>query len=360
MSRALEAFAVYLMVCGAAILSVTAARARIAGQSGPAAPPPAQAAPVPALTPFIDTHVHFDGDTQTVLQAALQALPRQNAVKFFFMPPPDTFDTPNRQESDVLLPVVRRHPDRLAILAGGGTLNAIIQQAIRSGDTGPEVQGRFRERAEEIIRIGGIGFGEMTSEHFASATPYQTAPNDHPLFLLLADIAAQHDAPIVLHMEAAPEDMPTPPQFRAPNPPRIPANLASFQRLLAHNRRARIVWAHLGSDSLGHRNPALTRRLLQAHSNLFLEIKADPANPRSNYPLDANGKLKPDWLQLFLDFPDRFVVGSDQHYPESRATAQRWQAVVHLLNQLPADVRQKIGTENVARIYPLSLRRPAN
>jgi predicted TIM-barrel fold metal-dependent hydrolase len=303
--------------------------------------------------------VHFEGDAQTIGQATLRALSRQNAAKIFFMSPPDTFDTPNRLESDFLMPLVRQHPDKLAILAGGGTLNAMIQQSVKSGEAGPEVQRRFQGRAEEIIRIGGIGFGEMTSEHFAGGTPYQYAPNDHPLFLLLADISAQHDAPIVIHMEAAPDDMPTPPQFRAPNPPRIRANIASFERLLAHDRRARIVWAHLGSDSLGHRNPALTRRMLQAHPNLFLEIKADPLNHRSNYPLDANGRLKPDWRQLFIDFPDRFVVGSDQHYPEPRDPVQRWQAVVSVLNQLPADVRQKIGTENVARIYPLSVRRPA-
>ncbi len=41
------------------------------------------------------------------------------------------------------------------------------------------------------------------------------------------------------------------------------------------------------------------------------------------------------------------------------AAQQRWQTVVSLFNQLPADVHKKIGTENAARIYPLSVRRPA-
>jgi len=44
-------------------------------------------------------------------------------------------------------------------------------------------------------------------------------------------------------------------------------------------------------------------------------------------------------------------MGSDQHYPESSAPEQRWQELVLLFNQLPRDVRRKIGTENVARIY---------
>ena len=361
MNRALEYFAAAFVLCGAAILSVGAAHSLLADQpTSGLGQSPAQAAPVPALTPYIDTHVHFDGDAQGVVQAALQGLSRQNATKLFFMSPPDTFDTPNRLESDFLLPLLRQHPGKLAILAGGGTLNAMIQQSVKTGDSGPEVQRRFRERAEEIIRMGGIGFGEMTSEHFAGGTPYQYAPNDHPLFLLLADISAQHGAPIVIHLEAAPQDMPTPAGLRPPNPPRVRANLAPFERLLAHNRNARIVWAHLGSDSLGRRTPELTSRFLRANSNLFIEIKTDPLDPRSNYPLDANGRLKPDWRQLFVEFPERFLIGSDQHYPEPRATAQRWQTVVHLFNQLPADVRQKIGTENAARVYPLSVRRPPN
>ena len=101
----------------------------------------------------------------------------------------------------------------------------------------------------------------------------------------------------------------------------------------------------------------LNRRLLQAHPNLYMEIKVDPGAPGKNYPLGADGKIKPDWLKLITDFPDRFIIGSDQHYPESKAPEQRWQAAVLLFNQLPADVRKKIGTENVAHIYGNSVAR---
>jgi hypothetical protein len=361
MKRLLRYFAVASVLCGALIFSVGAARSLRADQPGTGeGETPAQAAPVPALTPYVDTHVHFEGDAQGVVRAALQTLGRQNAVKLFFISPPDTFDTPNRLESDYLLPLVRQHADKLAILAGGGTLNAMIQQAVKSGDSGPEVQQRFRGRAEEILRMGAVGFGEMTSEHFASETPYQYAPNDHPLFLLLADIAAERGAPIVIHMEAARQDMPTPALLGPPNPPRVRGNLAAFEQLLAHNRKTQIVWAHFGSDWLGQRTPALARSLLRANPNLFMEIKTDPLNPRSNYPLDANGKIKPDYLQLFVEFSDRFLIGSDQRYPEPEAAAQRWQTVISLFNQLPPGVRQKIGTENAARVYPLSVRPSAN
>jgi predicted TIM-barrel fold metal-dependent hydrolase len=81
-----------------------------------------------------------------------------------------------------------------------------------------------------------------------------------------------------------------------------------------------------------------------------MEIKTDPKNPGMSYPL-ADGKLKPEWRALFTEFADRFVLGSDQHYPETAEPVQRWQELVRLFNQLPPDVRRKIGTENVAKIY---------
>jgi predicted TIM-barrel fold metal-dependent hydrolase len=309
--------------------------------------------PVPALTPFVEEHAHFDEtDPAGSVRAALAAMGRENAAMMLFQISPDTFDHPGRYDTEIILDEVRKHPGKLAITGGGGSLNAIIIQSAATGDAGPAVQKKFKERADELLRKGVIGFGEMTSEHFNGVTPYQYAPVDHPLFLLLADIAAEHNMPIDLHMEAVPQDMALPAgQKSPPNPPRLHANIAAFERLLSHNPKARIIWAHLGSDFTGFRTVELDRRLLLAHPNLYMEIKADPVSPGLNYPLAADGKIKSEWLKLFTDFPDRFVIGSDQHYPEPKGEDRRWQEVILLFNQLPTDVRKKIGTENIAAIY---------
>jgi predicted TIM-barrel fold metal-dependent hydrolase len=309
-------------------------------------------APVPALTPYVEAHTHFEGaDPEGSVRSALAALPRQNAAMILFQMPPDTFDHPGHYDAEVVLAEAKKFPGKIAVLGGGGTLNAMIIQAAATGDAGPAVQRKLKERAEELLREGVVGFGEMTAEHYAGVTPYQYAPADHPLYLLLADIAAEHGVPIDLHMEAVPEDMPLPAGLKSPpNPPRLHANIAAFERLLAHNPKAKIVWAHAGADGTGFRTPALSRRLLRAHPNLYVEIKADPGSRGKNYPL-VDGKLQPEWLALFTEFPDRFIIGSDQHYPEPSGGEQRWQEVVRLLNQLPEPVRKKIGTENVAHIY---------
>ena len=309
----------------------------------------------PAMSPFVDVHTHPDpSDPERSVRAALEAMKLENAARIVFMPPPFTADDPGRYDAEILLPAVKVRADKLAVLGGGGSLNALIQQSAHSGDAGPEIQRKFKERAEELLRLGAVGFGELTAEHFQGATPYQSAPADHPLFLLLADIAAEHGVPIDLHMEAVPQTMPLPAPLKSPpNPPQLRANIAAFERLLAHNPHARIIWAHAGWDNTGHRTPALCRRLLQAHPNLYMDVKIDPLNPGKNSPLanGVTGAIKPEWLQLFRDFPDRFVVGTDQHYPEPPRGPQRWEAIVVMLNQLPADLQKKIGMENATWLF---------
>ena len=311
--------------------------------------------PHPAAVPFVDVHAHLDpANPERSIQSALQAMPGENAVKIVFMPPPFTTDDPALYEAGVILPQIKGHTDKFAVLGGGGSLNAMIQDAVRSGDAGSEIRHRFKQQAETLLRQGVAGFGEMTAEHFQGATAYQFAPADHPLFLLLADIAAEHGVPIDLHLEAVPRAMPLPAGFQSPpNPAQLHANIPALERLLAHNLHARIIWAHAGWDNTGYRTAELCRRLLTMHSNLFMELKIDPVSPGKNSPLteDASGTIDPEWLQLFKDFPDRFLMGSDQHYPEPAGAQQRWQAAVLLLNQLPAELQKKIGMENAARLY---------
>jgi predicted TIM-barrel fold metal-dependent hydrolase len=338
------------ILAGAGVMAVLGTQLLFAGPqqtAGEKAAPPDK-----ALTPYVEAHTHFEAkDPEGSVRAAVAAIERQNAAMVLLQMPPDTFDHPGHYDAEVVLAAAKPHPE-IGVLGGGGTLNAMIIQAAASGDVSADLKKKFKDRAEELLREGVIGFGEMTAEHYSGVTPYQYAPADHPLYLLLADIAAEHGVPIDLHMEAVPEDMAVPPSVKVPpNPPRLRANIAAFERLLAHNPRAKIIWAHAGADGTGHRTPELCRRLLRAHANLVMEIKTDPKTQGMNYPL-ADGKIKPDWLALFKEFPDRFVIGSDQHYPEPEGAEQRWQEAVRLFNQLPADVRRKIGTENVARIYP--------
>jgi predicted TIM-barrel fold metal-dependent hydrolase len=295
------------------------------------------------------------------ISVAIQAIPAENIAKYHFLPSPFDEAGPASFDVEFIKAETKKYSDKIAVSGGGGTLNPMIEQAAHAGKVTPELEKRFKERAEEIASQGARGFGELTAEHRPSAsTPsYQSVSPDNPLFLLLTDIAAEHNMTITLHMEAVSKTMPIPESWHVKNPPnpaQLPENIAAFERLLSHNPRAKIVWAHAGWDNTGSRTPELSRRLLQAHPNLYFELKIDPMNPGLNSPLmgGATGTIKPEWLKLFQDFPDRFVIGSDQHYPMPKDPAQRWQAVVILFNQLPTDLRKKIGVENAMRLYRLN------
>lgn len=323
----------------------------------------------PNRTDYIDTHVHLEGkyrsgrvfhsDYDKAAETALATMNDLGIQKSLIMPQPFPPDHPGRYDSRELAEVAKKNPERFAFLSGGGSLNPMIQEAVRSGKVTPDIQRTFEERAREILRSGAVGFGEMTAEHlsFAPWHPYEAAPPDHPLFLLLVDIAARHDVPIDLHMEAVPHDMPLPEKFNSPpNPKVLHENLTAFERLLSHNRNARIVWAHVGWDNTGHLTVALMRRLLETHPNLYLSVKVDPLSLPHNRPLNESREIRPEWTDLIRAFPDRFVIGSDQFYGIPGLTPRRppsSQGPRVFLNQLPPDLARKVGYENAVRIYKL-------
>jgi len=343
------------LVAGAALAAVLAFHPR------PAPAADAAAAPAAALSPYIDAHVHLDAAAaDRSIEAALAAMPAQNTAMYVFLPSPFPRQSARSFDIELIQAAAGRHADKIAIVGGGGTLNPMIQEAAAAGAVAPELEQRFRARAQQIAQLGAAGFGELAASHRPSAsTPsYQTVPPDHPLLLVLADIAAEHDLPITLHLEAVPQAMPLPASWVVKGlaaPDMLPANMDGFERLLARNPRARIVWEHGGWDNTGFRTPELCRRLLAAHPNLFMEIKIDPQGPGLNSPLagGASGSLKPQWLALLQEFPTRFVLGSDQHFPMPHDAEQRWEGVVRFLNELPPDLRRRIAGENATRIYKL-------
>ena len=310
----------------------------------------------PTSAPYIDAHVHIlQTQPEQAVNLLLDAMKRLNGTRAFIQTEPYGPDNPGAWDVTLTIEAIKKYPDKLAALGGGGTLNPMIIEAQATGNAGPEVQKKFRERAEALLKQGIVGFGEMSIEHFSlpqsPVKDYEYAAADSPLMLLLADIAAEHDVPIDLHMEGLPTNIPRPADMREPNPPTLYGNIAPFERLLAHNPRAKIIWAHAGSDTLGYRTPELMRGMLQRHLNLYMEIKYDPGFPGKDPPI-VDGKLKPEWLKLYQDFPDRFIIGSDQHFdPPATVALARAQQNALLLDQLPADLRKKVAVENALRIY---------
>jgi hypothetical protein len=270
--------------------------------------------PAPGAIGIIDTHTHLQGPSgmseSGLQEAALEGLGfmRQSGIeKTLVMHPPSHRESRGFDVDQEFSNIVRQYPDSYAFLGGGGTLSPMIIESAMEGRVTADVRRSFEERAEAIVKMGAAGFGETAALHisFVEGLPFIEIPPDTPLFLLLADIAARNDMPIDIHMEAVADDMALPDGISLlSNPPTLRENISGLERLLAHNRDARIVWAHAGWDNTGHRTVALMRRLLQAHANLYMNIKLpiggrrDDLTPPENQPVDDNGRIRPAWLDL--------------------------------------------------------------
>ncbi len=309
---------------------------------------------------IIDTHVHplRSGHRGGVisLSGLVQLMDEFSVERVVLLPPPFPrrgTGTYGRREIERML---RGGHGRLAMVAGGESLNPSIQGTPPDG-VSASVMREFREEADAIASAGAVGFGEIALEHFSSGRgrhPYESTRPDHPLLLLLADIAAERGMIIDVHMEAVVGDQPTPGRMRGPNPGELRANIAAFERLLDHNREAKIVWAHAGWDHTGERRVPLMRTLLERHPNLYMSVKIDSSGFPGTKPMGEDG-VRPGWIAMLRAFPDRFVIGSDHFVGEDTV---RLEHARRFIDALPPDLAELVGRENALRLYRLPARTP--
>jgi hypothetical protein len=121
----------------------------------------------------------------------------------------------------------------------------------------------------------------------------------------------------------------------------------AVERLFAQWPQARILWAHAGFE-----RPEKVREMLRKHKNLWCDLAF-----RSDHA--SNGKVDPAWRAAFMEFPDRFMVGTDTFTPE------RWHFVVEHANwsrqwlaDLPADVAERIAYRNGDTLFGAMLKKP--
>lgn len=320
---------------------------------------------------WIDTHVHVPGrqgpkvNVPSAVRAAASAMDGNRICRMVLMPAPGVRGRFPPQILEDFLAEARKYPDRFFVMGGGGTLNSMIHDEAGNGAVDPELKDRFAKRSDAIIGLGAIGFGEVGVLHLAAfkGQQFESVAGNHPLFLVLADITARHDVVIDIHFDLVMKAMKTPKWLpQPPNPPRLTPNLKGFERFLRHNINARIVWAHLGSDFIGFRTPKLMRRMLNDHPNLYMSLRLGPGRVPSNHPMTTKA-IKKDWLRLFEDFSDRFVIGTDQIFSMKGAGSlskqhEKQRGIVRkqtnrFLSYLPPKLARKIAYENAIQIYKI-------
>ena len=122
----------------------------------------------------------------------------------------------------------------------------------------------------------------------------------------------------------------------------------AIERQFKQDPDARILWAHAGFDS-----PEKVREMLRKHKNLWCDLAF-----RSDHA--TMGRVDDGWRAAFLEFPDRFLVGTDTFTPE------RWHYVVEharwsrqWLADLPREVAERIAWKNGEDLFGTLLERRA-
>jgi hypothetical protein len=114
----------------------------------------------------------------------------------------------------------------------------------------------------------------------------------------------------------------------------------AVDRVMKQDPDARILWAHSGFD-----RPEAVRTMLRKHRRLHADLAF-----RNDHA--SGGKLDPAWREAFVEFPDRFLVGTDTFTPE------RWHYIVEhaewsrgWLSDLPPEIAERIGWRNGETLF---------
>jgi hypothetical protein len=257
-----------------------------------AAAGPAALAAEPLL-PIFDAHLHYSHDAwERLPPAAAVALLRQAGLKAAMVSSSSDEGTQMLYAAapDLVLPSLRPYRTRGEI---GSWMND------------PTVVAHLESR---LAKYRYVAIGEY---HIYGADA------DGPVMRRVVELARQHRLFLHSHSDAD-----------------------AIERQFRQDPDARILWAHAGFDS-----PERVREMLRRHKNLWADLAF-----RSDHA--AGGRVDPGWREAFLEFPDRFLVGTDTFTPE------RWHYVGEharwsreWLASLPAPVAEQIAWKNGERLF---------
>jgi predicted TIM-barrel fold metal-dependent hydrolase len=261
----------------------------------------AWAATADAQLPIFDAHLHYSHDAwERLPPKAAVALLRQAGLKRAMVSSSSDEGTQMlyAEAPDLVLPVLRPYRTRGEI----GTW-------MRDATVVPHMQAR-------LAKYRFVALGEY---HVYGADA------DLPVVRQVVQLARQHRLYLHSHSDAD-----------------------AIDRQFKQDPRARILWAHSGFEP-----PETVRAMLRKHSQLWCDLAF-----RSDHASD--GQVDAAWRAAFLEFPDRFLLGTDTFTPE------RWHYVVEharwsrqWLASLPREVAERLAYKNGETLFGAMLDKAA-
>jgi len=107
--------------------------------------------------------------------------------------------------------------------------------------------------------------------------------------------------------------------------------------------QSQVIWAHAGFD-----DPENVTALLKQYDGLWVDL-----SHRSD--ISTWGGLSNSWREAFIEYPDRYLIGSDTY------SMERWDTLASFaldtrdwLSVLPPDVAERIAFRNAQRLFSLN------
>lgn len=267
------------------------------------------AAPEPYRGPLFDAHLQYNEEAHATV------------------PPAEAFA--RMQRSGVRAIVANSRPN-----SGTRELATALPLARAAGVTVVPFVRLYRNRADYTGWFADESIHQMVLAELAAGTPggpsrgigefhlHDSANANGPVAKSLMQLAQQRDLVVLAHVDDV-----------------------AIELLLRHAPQARLVWAHTG---IGGAPVQRVRELMRAHPSLRGELSYRPGLT------DTDGQLSAEWRALFIELPQRFMVGSDtwinerwSSYEALMQEARRW------LGGLPPAAALSIAWDNAAGLYGL-------
>jgi Tat protein secretion system quality control protein TatD with DNase activity len=210
----------------------------------------------------------------------------------------------------------------------------------------------YYDKIEQQLATGRFrALGEVLYYHAAKgnvAPEYSVLPTA-PQSVYLLSVARDNHWPLIVHIE-----------FAALGPEKD-VWMQRLEELLSSNPDINFPMIHMGQLEAND-----VERLLSIHPNIFFMVSHSNTVTinQSNQPwvnLFDGDQLKPEWKDLMLAYPDRFILNFDNVFEEH--WGQYYLEQVKLwrqsLQQLPVDVAHAIAHQNAERLWHLPPATPA-
>ena len=171
------------------------------------------------------------------------------------------------------------------------------------------------DQIEKLLRMYPefwCGIGELMSRHddLTALTYGEGVHMDSPAFCRIFDLAADYDLPVLVHHNISPQNSPT------------PLYMEELERALEHNRKTKIIWAHVGVSRRIEMEDLLiyAGELLSRHPNLYVDIswvffenyvQGDLISKLIKVE-ESTSIFFEMWAALIEKYSDRIMIGSDK------------------------------------------------